>query len=93
MKLIADSEFNFVAQTGHAGWGALVVIACVFLFGYTTLPYVTLVALAAAGLKEFVYDRFFEASEVRGSDLEDFLFYALGIGVSVALVLVKGWVG
>jgi hypothetical protein len=87
--------FNEVSQFAHFFAAATVylTIFLVLLAGHWYTPRRLLLwvipGVALAAFKEFWYDKHDENAETRGSDLEDFSFYVLGIvyGVSVALIL------
>jgi hypothetical protein len=79
---IDPKTFNRVSQLSHFGWGAMILFAA----GTLRASVLTLFAIAfvcgiAAAVKEFWYDEHYETPEVRGSSLEDFVFYFLGVSV------------
>ena len=81
---ITPKLFNEVSQMGHFAGGAAIVLAIVVVSHqrwYSVYGFL-LVALLA-GVKEFWYDEKYETTEVRGSSVEDFLFYLLGAGLAV----------
>src|SRR4051812_19309612 len=87
---IDDKEFDKVAQLSHFAWGALVILV-EYTLGLSlvailwTLP----VGVAMAAWKEFYWDYAYESVEVRGSSLKDFLFYCLGMGFAMGLILFR----
>lgn len=87
---ITPKLFNQVAQLGHFAGGAAIVLAFVVLWRVPYAEYVGfgIVAVAAAA-KEFYYDEHYESTEVRGSSLEDFLFYLIGAGAAMLVALVR----
>jgi hypothetical protein len=84
---INPATFNAVAQTGHFVGGALAVLAPVALISpvWCFVGGVGIVLFAAG--KEFWWDYRYESTEVRGSSLEDFLFYVFGALVALAAYL------
>jgi hypothetical protein len=85
---ITPKLFNSVAQAGHFAGGAAIVLAVVVAGGHAWWGLAGVAALAA--LKEFWYDEQYESAEVRGSSLEDFLFYLSGAGAALILAWAKG---
>ncbi len=83
--MIDPKTFNSVAQAGHFACGMLCVFGPAYLFGhsysYCGAGAITLYALA----KEFWWDEKYESTEVRGSSLEDFIFYVLGAAGALLL--------
>lgn len=77
---ISASLWETTAQFSHAGVACAIVQA---VRSHSSSNSLTLgvagVAVALAAVKEFYYDRNFETTDARGSDLMDFSFYALGI--------------
>jgi hypothetical protein len=91
MTNITPKLFNSVSQAGHFAGGAAIVLATVVLWHATQAPYAGFVIVAlAAALKEFWYDYKYESSEVRGSSLEDFLFYLSGALAALAVAVMRG---
>ena len=86
MTLIPPKTFNAVAQAGHFQAGCLAVFAPVALTHGLRWGFIgAIVIVLFAAVKEFWFDHRFEDVAVRGSDLEDFLFYTLGPFVSLPL--------
>ena len=83
---IPPKTFNAVAQAGHlqAGCLAVFVPAAFTQRLFWSLVGALLMTLFAAG-KEFWYDHRYESKQVRGSDLEDFSFYAGGAALSLLI--------
>jgi hypothetical protein len=90
--------FNQVAQYAHFFAGATVAQyahffagATVFFiigrFSHTWMFYLLPVGVGLAALKEFIIDPRTENEATRGSDLEDFCFYLLGMAVALAVVM------
>jgi hypothetical protein len=81
-------SFNFSEEANydHVVTAALIIVYFAFL-GHPTLGLA--VALVFAGVKEFLFDHYFEDPVTRGSDLEDFLWYLVGIGFGEVLVFAK----
>jgi hypothetical protein len=85
---IDPKTFNQVAQLGHFAGGAAIVLAVVVISHHRTYCVWALLAVAAlAAIKEFWYDEKYETTEVRGSSLQDFIFYLLGAGAAVVATL------
>lgn len=80
--MITDSEFNFLAQINHILFGAIMVFAPLAL-GSTHLWWFVVATVIGTAVKEFWYDKNYETPEARGSSLEDFLFYQLGMAVAL----------
>jgi hypothetical protein len=84
--LVSDSEFDFVAQVSHFGWGMLSVALPTALAG----PVVGLlgggVYVLYAAVKEFWYDERYESPAVRGSSSRDFLVQLIGVATAVLLI-------
>lgn len=82
--------FNQVSQVAHFFVGSSVVLGTLLLFSLDTLVlYVLPAFFIATAIKEFWYDRNYENTVTRGSDLEDFLFYQLGAISSLLLFIIK----
>jgi len=79
--MITTKLFNQVAQGGHFCAGLAAVWGGAALFGRPVIGALLITTWAA--VKEFWYDKNFETEEVRGSDLEDFLFYTGGAAVAL----------
>jgi hypothetical protein len=85
---------DFIAQMGHAGWGALIVSQCVIWlprFAWMESWIAALIGLGAAILlwaapKEFLWDKYVEGQDF-ASNLTDFLFYLLGAGIITSLAV------
>ena len=90
--MIQDSEFNTVAQLSHFGAGLAAIWGSIVLFGgQPAMWYAVISCVVLAGLKEFWYDYKYETVDVRGSSLEDFTFYMVGVFTAVISVYVKNW--
>jgi hypothetical protein len=79
--------FNEVAQASHifiAGWA--IATSQAIWHGHAKF-WASLGVLAFAAVKEFWYDHTYESPQTRGSDLEDFLFYALGVGAELLILI------
>ena len=76
--MISDSDFNFVSQNAHVLGGIVAMLIPNLFWGPHYFLYIT-VAMVIFATKEFWYDFKYETPEVRGSSLEDFLFYCVGI--------------
>ena len=86
MTLIPPKTFNAVAQAGHFQAGCLAVFAPVALTHGLRWGFIgALLVVLFAAVKEFWWDHRYEVVAVRGSDLEDFLFYAIGPGPCLLL--------
>jgi hypothetical protein len=83
---ITPKLFNQIAQAGHFAGGAAIVFGLVVLTHHHSFAWPAfLIVLALAGVKEFWYDEKYETAEVRGSSVEDFVFYAFGAGFAAIL--------
>jgi hypothetical protein len=85
---MTDERFNnMVAQFAHALAGYSVLLTFVFLH----VPYGFLLAIglvtAYAAVKEFWYDYRYEDAVTRGSSLEDFVFYIVGLAIAAVVTL------
>ena len=83
---ISYKTFNAVSQVGHFTAGCLAVFAPValthrLLWGAVGAGLIVIFA----GIKEGWWDRRFETPAVRGSSLEDFVFYLAGAALSFLL--------
>ncbi|MGA7919065.1 MAG: hypothetical protein WCA38_05285 [Candidatus Acidiferrales bacterium] len=97
-KLAANSIdpkfFNEVSQFAHFFSAATVYlsfrIVAVHLhkFSWKWTWIIVACGVALAAWKEFWYDKHDENKATRGSDLEDFTFYMLGIGYALILIWV-----
>lgn len=83
--------FNMVSQNAH--W--LTGMSYAFFFMVIGHPHLLLYAIPfyilLTAWKEFWYDYKYETSEIRGSSLEDFIFYQIGWigGLIVYFVTIK----
>ena len=85
---ITAKNFNEVAQFAHFGMAGLIFTALgKFLHDWRFWALVAF-GLAVAAWKEFYWDERYEDAETRGSSLEDFCFYALGIAAGVILSVI-----
>jgi hypothetical protein len=87
--MIKDKEFNSVSQIAHTLGGAFAMVCGSYLFGPWSLFDIAPLFVLYAGIKEFWYDVRYESKAVRGSSLEDFLFYLFGMVIGIAIVLGK----
>jgi hypothetical protein len=85
--MIDDKTFNQVSQFAHFGCAAALVLAGA-AFGHVWIAAIAMLVWAV--MKEFWYDEKYETPEVRGSGLEDFLFYAIGIVTAVLVWSLAG---
>ena len=85
--MITVKQYNLLAQFNHIMFGALAVFAPATFFDRKTVLYMAGAFFIYAATKEFWYDEKYETPEIRGSSLEDFLFYILGLGVALGLYL------
>lgn len=88
--MISDHKFNVLAQKSHVLGGCLWILGTDYLFGHTVMAWGSIVAVLLAAWKEFYWDERFEGPDERGSSLEDFCFYVVGLVVGVSIVLIKG---
>lgn len=90
---IDPSEFNMVSQNAHWEAGLAWVWGAILLVGPQAMWWAFGIGIVAAGVKEFWYDEKYETIEVRGSSLEDFTFYCVGLVGAVVLywLRVKLW--
>lgn len=79
--MIDDKTANTWAQNAHWAGGLAWVFGSIVLFGFSW--WFVVGAVVATAIKEFWYDYRFETVDERGSSLQDFLFYQLGIWVAV----------
>lgn len=76
--MIPPETFNTVAQMSHLFFGAFVTLIW-------RNPWFVIGLLILTTLKEFWYDFKYEIAAVRGSSLEDLLFYWAGIGLGIVI--------
>lgn len=88
-NLIDPKFFNQVSQVAHLFVGSSMVLASILFFSMDALIYSFPTFILLTGIKEFWYDRNYENSATRGSDLEDFLFYQLGAVSALLLFIIK----
>jgi hypothetical protein len=79
--------FNEEAQFSHVVLAALIIVWFAFI-GHSFLG--VFLAVSFGALKEFIYDHYYEDAETRGSDWQDFVYYLVGTGLGIILVLLKG---
>jgi hypothetical protein len=91
--MINPTTFNTVSQISHALGGAFAMVCGAFLFGPHSLLYIGPAFVIYAAAKEFWYDFQYESAAVRGSSLEDFLFYLLGLFFGIGIVILKTHLG
>jgi hypothetical protein len=86
---ITPELFNQNAQKNHVLAGLAWVFGWVVLTGQETHWYFFAGGVVLAALKEFLYDQYCESPAVRGSNLEDFSFYCVGLCVATIMCLLK----
>jgi hypothetical protein len=92
VNVIDPAFFNEVAQFAHAGVACSIYLSIGYIaekhsvFSWLWYGILILTGVVAAGVKEFWYDANFENQATRGSDLEDFSFYVLGIVIAVIVL-------
>jgi hypothetical protein len=82
---ISPKTFNRNSQYAHFGMAAAIYLT-IGRFSFHWMLYLAPVGIALAAWKEFWYDRHYESDEERGSDLEDFAFYCIGIAYAAVVV-------
>ena len=93
-NVIDPSFFYEVAQFAHTGMAGLIYLGIAHiaqkhdLFKWSWYLALVTLGVAAAGVKEFWYDKNYENAATRGSDFEDFSFYCLGIIIAIAVILI-----
>jgi hypothetical protein len=88
--MIDFATFNTVSQFAHWLAGCLFVMGFTYLFGSGAEWWCVGIFTAYAAIKEFWYDQNYETPEVRGSSLQDFLFYEAGVLLAIGLIYLKG---
>lgn len=78
-----DPSMNTISQFSHTGMAYSLTLSLLLLQGTRGLWWFLPTAVGLAFWKEFWYDYRYESAEARGSSLEDFLFYLLGIGLAI----------
>ncbi len=78
--------FNAISQMSHWLGGAFAVLAGYTLFGLKGMWLSVGAVFIGAAVKEFWFDYKYESTEVRGSSLEDFLFYILGLVIGAGII-------
>jgi hypothetical protein len=77
---------NIFSQIGHF-LGAYAAVLTLVLFNVHYWLLISLIGVTAwASFKEFYIDAKYEDPAIRGSDMEDFLFYMLGLVVGIGIV-------
>jgi hypothetical protein len=76
---MADPSLNTVSQFAHVGVAYSVTLSLLIVLGLPMLWWYLPVAIGLAAGKEFWYDYKYETPDVRGSSLEDFMYYVSGI--------------
>lgn len=89
---MADPSLNEVSQFAHFGIAYAITLSLLVLLGFHMLWWYLPVAIGLAAWKEFWYDYHYETPAVRGSSLEDFLFYMIGIGGANAFYVVMPFI-
>jgi hypothetical protein len=93
VNVIDPAFFNEVSQFAHTGIAGLVylvighVAQTMGLFHWWWFATLAGVGVALAGWKEGYWDPRHENAATRGSGLQDFSFYILGIGIAVVAIL------
>jgi len=86
---IDPKTFNMVAQNAHWEAGMCWIFGGIILFGPGVMWWFLGIGVVVTAWKEFWYDYKYETEIVRGSSLEDFVFYCVGLFGAVALYLIK----
>ena len=76
---MSDPSINTVSQFAHVGVAYAVTLSVLMVVGIQAIYWFIPMGVGAAAVKEFWYDAKYETAEVRGSSLQDFLFYCAGI--------------
>ena len=84
-----NPSFNTVSQFAHAGVAYSITLSVLMLGGIHALYWFLPASVGLAAAKEFWYEYHYETVEVRGSSLQDFLFYSLGIGLAILFNLFR----
>jgi hypothetical protein len=79
--------FNEVAQASHFFIAAWAIATAQDVWHGHAKYWATAGVVVFAAVKEFWYDHTYESPQTRGSDLEDFLFYALGSTVELLILI------
>jgi len=82
-------SFNEVAQASHFFIAAWAVATSEAIWHGKARLWAALGVVVFAAVKEFWYDHTYEAPATRGSDLEDFLFYALGVAAELLILIAE----
>jgi hypothetical protein len=78
--------FNQVSQWAHSGVACSVFFILLHFFSMRHVLEIFLpIGVALAAWKEFWYDKHDENAATRGSDLEDFTFYMVGIAAALSV--------
>jgi hypothetical protein len=94
VTVIDPKFFNTVAQFAHAGVAGLLYLSVAHiaieaaLFRWLWYGAFIALGVAAAAFKEGYWDPRHENAATRGSGLEDFGFYMVGIGIAVLVIQV-----
>jgi hypothetical protein len=80
-----EKMFAFVAANAHWLTGIFVVFGFVVFHRPTWLWYAVPSFAVLTAVKEFWYDQHYEIPEIRQSNLQDFLFYQLGVVIGLGL--------
>jgi hypothetical protein len=86
MKAIDPGTFNRNSQYAHFGMAATIYLI-IGRYSHSVMLWLLPVGVALAAWKEFYWDKHKEPADERGSDLEDFSFYCLGMAVALAVVM------
>jgi hypothetical protein len=93
VNVIDPHFFEVVSQFAHAGVAGLIYLSIGHIaqahsfFRWTWYGILIAVGIALAGFKEGYWDPRYENEATRGSGLEDFTFYLVGILVAVVVIL------
>jgi hypothetical protein len=93
VNVIDPEFFNEVSQFAHAGVSGLIYLSIAYiaerhsLFHWRWYGILIAAGIALAAFKEGWYDPRYENAATRGSGLEDFAFYMVGIVIAVVVIL------
>jgi hypothetical protein len=81
---------NIFFQLGHflGGYAAVVTLALFHVHHWLLVSIVGVTGWAA--FKEFYIDKKYEDPTMRGSDLEDFIFYIVGLAAGIGVAFLSG---
>jgi hypothetical protein len=93
VNVIDPKFFNEVSQFAHAGVAGLIYLSIGHIaqahsfFRWTWYGVLVALGVALAGFQAGWYDPRYENEATRGSGIEDFLFYLVGILIAVMVIL------